>query len=94
MVNELVIDMARKDVFNGLEPTGDAAALDTAPEVARLLTALFGVRVPRPWRLDLRPATPDGPLPRAIRPESRRIVAGVGVTARERFHQQGDTDVR
>ncbi len=55
LVNELVIDLARKDVFNGLEPTGDAAALDrvTDPEVARLLTALFGVRVPPPPRNDI-----------------------------------------
>ena len=55
LVNELVIDLARKDVFNGLEPTGDAAALDrvTDPEVARLLTSLFGVNVPPPPRDDL-----------------------------------------
>ena len=50
LVNELVIDLARKDAFNGLEPTGDAVALDrvTDPEVARLLTGLFGVSVPPP----------------------------------------------
>ena len=41
LVNEAVIDLARKDVFNGLEPTGDAAALDrvTDPEVPKLLKA-------------------------------------------------------
>ncbi len=55
LVNELVIDLARKDAFNGLEPTGDAVALDrvTDPEVARLLTGLFGVSVPPPPRNDL-----------------------------------------
>ena len=55
LVNELVIDLARKDAFNGLEPTGDAVALDrvTDPEAARLLTALFGVSVPAPPRNDL-----------------------------------------
>lgn len=55
LVNELVIDLARKDVFNGLEPTGDGAALDlvTDPEVARLLSGLFGVSVPPPPRTDL-----------------------------------------
>jgi len=55
LVNELVIDLARKDAFNGLEPTGDAVALDrvTDPEVARLLTGLFGVSVPPPPRDDL-----------------------------------------
>ena len=55
LVNELVIDLARKDAFNGLEPTGDAVALDrvTDPEVATLLNTLFGVSVPPPPRNDL-----------------------------------------
>ena len=55
LINELVIDLARKDAFNGLEPTGDGVALDrvTDPELPRLLTALFGVRVPPPPRDDL-----------------------------------------
>jgi hypothetical protein len=55
LVNELVIDLARKDAFNGLEPTGDAVALDrvTDPEMARLLNALYGVSVPPPPRDDL-----------------------------------------
>ncbi len=55
LINELVIDLARQDAFNGLEPTGDAVALDrvTDPEVPRLLTALFGVSVPPPRRNDL-----------------------------------------
>ena len=41
LVNEAVIDLARKDAFNGLEPTGDAVALDrvTDPEVPKLLNA-------------------------------------------------------
>jgi hypothetical protein len=55
LVNEAVIDLARKDAFSSLEPTGDAVALDrvTDPEVPKLLTALFGVRTPPAPRQDL-----------------------------------------
>jgi hypothetical protein len=55
LVNEAVIDLARKDAFNGLEPTGDAAALDRVldPEVPKLLNAIFGVMSPPPPRNDL-----------------------------------------
>ena len=44
LVNEVVIPMGTKDVFNGLEPTGDGAALSfvTNPELPRLMQALFG----------------------------------------------------
>ncbi len=55
LVNEAVIDLARKDAFNGLEPTGDAAALDRVldPEVPRLLDAIFGIKSPPAPRNDL-----------------------------------------
>ena len=55
LVNEAVIDLARKDAFNGLEPTGDAVALDrvTDPEVPKLLKAIFGVDSPPAPRNDL-----------------------------------------
>ena len=55
LVNEAVIDLARKDAFNGLEPTGDAVALDrvTDPEVPKLLSAIFGVQSPPAPRNDL-----------------------------------------
>lgn len=55
LVNEVVIDLARKDAFNGLEPTGDAAALDrvTDPEVPKLLKLLFNVDSPPAPRNDL-----------------------------------------
>ena len=55
LVNELVIDLARKDAFNSLEPTGDTVALDrvTDPEMAILLNALYGVSVPPAPRNDL-----------------------------------------
>jgi Domain of unknown function (DUF4331) len=55
LVNEVVIPRGTKDVFNSLEPTGDAAALNfvTEPEVPRLLGALFGVQSPATRRNDL-----------------------------------------
>jgi hypothetical protein len=55
LVNEAVIDLARKDAFNGLEPTGDAVALDrvTDPEVPKLLDLIFRVQSPPAPRNDL-----------------------------------------
>jgi hypothetical protein len=55
LVNEVVIDLARKDAFNSLEPSGDAAALDrvTDPEVPKLLDLIFGVKSPSAPRNDL-----------------------------------------
>jgi hypothetical protein len=55
LVNEAVIDLARKDVFNAIEPTSDAAALDrvTDPEVPKLLNLIFGVDSPPVPRNDL-----------------------------------------
>jgi hypothetical protein len=55
LVNEAVIDLARKDTFNAIEPTSDAAALDrvTDPEVPKLLAAIFGVQSPPAPRNDL-----------------------------------------
>jgi Domain of unknown function (DUF4331) len=55
LVNEAVIDLARKDVFNSLEPTGDSAALDRVvdPEVPKLLSLIFGVQSPPAPRNDL-----------------------------------------
>ena len=55
LVNEAVIDLARKDAFNSLEPTGDSAALDRVldPEVPKLLDLIFGVKSPPAPRQDL-----------------------------------------
>ena len=55
LVNEVVIDLARKDAFNSLEPTGDAVALDrvTDPEVPKLLKLIFNVDSPPAPRNDL-----------------------------------------
>ena len=50
-----MIDLARKDAFNSLEPTGDSVALDRVldPEVPKLLGLLFGVQSPPAPRQDL-----------------------------------------
>jgi len=55
LVNEVVIPRGAKDFFNGLEPTGDGAALSfvTDPEVPKLLSALFGIVSPPTPRNDL-----------------------------------------
>jgi hypothetical protein len=55
LVNEVVIPLSTKDAFNGLEPTGDGAALSfvTNPVLAPVMTALFGVQTPPTPRNDL-----------------------------------------
>jgi hypothetical protein len=55
LVNEVVIPRGMKDRFNASEPKDDAqfGAFVTDPEPARLLTALFGLRVPPAPRNDL-----------------------------------------
>ena len=55
LVNEVVIPVGTKDVFNSLEPTEDAAALGfvTDPEVPRLLAAIFNIQSPPVPRNDL-----------------------------------------
>jgi hypothetical protein len=55
LVNEVVIPRGTKDVFNSLEPTEDAAALNfvTDPEVPKLLLALFAIDSPPTPRNDL-----------------------------------------
>jgi hypothetical protein len=57
LVNEIVIPLAVKDAFNGLQPANDVAAgalpLVQNPEPARLLKALYNVNVPPAPRDDL-----------------------------------------
>lgn len=55
LVNEVVIPRGMKDRFNASEPRDDSQFLNfvTDPEVARLFTALFGLRVPPTPRNDL-----------------------------------------
>jgi hypothetical protein len=56
LVNEIVIPLGKKDLFNASEPANDVAnfgALVVDPEPARLLHALFGINVPPAPRNDL-----------------------------------------
>lgn len=62
LVNEVVLSLAFKDIFNASEPSGDAPLFSSNadfrnrildPEVARLYTALYGLSVPPPPRNDL-----------------------------------------
>jgi Domain of unknown function (DUF4331) len=55
LVNELVVPLAFKDVFNASEPKNDGRFLSvvTDPEPARLLNAIYGLAVPPTPRNDL-----------------------------------------
>jgi hypothetical protein len=55
LVNEVVIPLGRKDLFNASKPTADGQFLSfvTAPELAGLLTALYGINTPPSPRNDL-----------------------------------------
>jgi len=56
LVNEIVIPLGKKDLFNATEPENDVAnfgAFVVDPEPARLLHALFGINVPPAPRNDL-----------------------------------------
>jgi hypothetical protein len=55
LVNEVVVPLAFKDVFNASEPKNDGrfASVVTDPEPARLLNAIYGLTVPPTPRNDL-----------------------------------------
>lgn len=62
LVNEVVMSLKFKDIFNGSSPSGDAALFTSNqefadrvldPEVAKLYTALYGLEVPEAPRMDL-----------------------------------------
>ncbi len=62
LVNEVVLPLAFKDIFNNSEPSGDKALFDSNaafrnrildPELAKLFTLLYGVSVPPAPRNDL-----------------------------------------
>ncbi len=56
LVNEIVIPLGRKDLFNASEPINDVANFGASvvdPEPAKLLTALFGIAVPPAPRNDI-----------------------------------------
>jgi hypothetical protein len=56
LVNEVVIPLGKKDLFNASEPMNDVAnfgAFVVDPEPAKLFTALFGINVPPAPRNDI-----------------------------------------
>ena len=55
LVNEVVLPLKLKDAFNGLKPTGDAAALKyvTNPELPKLIEGIYGIDAPPTPRNDL-----------------------------------------
>ena len=56
LVNEVVIPLGKKDLFNASEPFNDVANFGASvvdPELARLLTALYGISVPPAPRNDI-----------------------------------------
>ncbi|MEZ5424764.1 MAG: DUF4331 domain-containing protein [Pyrinomonadaceae bacterium] len=55
LVNEVVIPLKLKDAFNSLSPENDAVAAPFVldPELARLMSLVFGINVPPPPRNDL-----------------------------------------
>jgi hypothetical protein len=95
LVNEVVLSLAFKDIFNGSEPSGDAPLFTSNetfrnrvldPETAKLMTALYGVSVPPAPRNDLVQVFLTG-LPGANQPpnvvpaEMIRLNVAVPVTA-------------
>lgn len=95
LVNEVVLSRAFKDIFNASEPAGDAPLFTSNetfrnrvlnPEVATLMTALYGISVPPAPRNDLVQVFLTG-LPGANQPpnvvpaEMIRLNVAVPVTA-------------
>lgn len=95
LVNEVVLPLAFKDIFNASEPAGDAPLFTSNetfrnrvldPEVAKLMTALYGISVPPAPRNDLVQVFLTG-LPGANQPanvvpaEMIRLNVAVPVTA-------------
>ncbi|HEX6095504.1 MAG TPA: DUF4331 domain-containing protein [Thermoanaerobaculia bacterium] len=95
LVNEVVLSLAFKDIFNGSEPSGDAPLFTSNetfrnrvldPETAKLMNALYGISVPPAPRNDLVQVFLTG-LPGANQPpnvvpaEMIRLNVAVPVTA-------------
>ena len=95
LVNEVVLPLAFKDIFNASQPSGDAPLFTSNetfrnrvldPEVAKLMTALYGISVPPAPRNDLVQVFLTG-LPGANQPpnvtpaEMLRLNVAVPVTA-------------
>ena len=103
LVNEVVLPLKFKDIFNASEPRGDKALFDgneefrnrvLDPEVAKLMTALYGVSVPPAPRNDLVQVFLTG-IPGANQPpnvvpaEMIRLNVAVPVTAAASVNRLG-----
>jgi hypothetical protein len=95
LVNEVVLPLAFKDIFNASEPAGDAPLFTSNeafrnrvldPELAKLYTLLYGISVPPPPRNDLvqvfLTGLPGANMPPNVVPaEMIRLNVAVPVTA-------------
>lgn len=95
LVNEVVLSLAFKDIFNSSEPRGDAPLFTSNetfrnrvldPEVAKLMKALYGIDVPPAPRNDLvqvfLTGIPGATMPPNVTPaEMLRLNVAVPVTA-------------
>jgi catechol 2,3-dioxygenase-like lactoylglutathione lyase family enzyme len=95
LVNEVVLPLAFKDIFNASEPSGDAPLFTSNeafrnrildPEVAKLYTLLYGISVPPAPRNDLvqvfLTGLPGANMPPNVTPaEMIRLNVAVPVTA-------------
>ena len=103
LVNEVVLPLAFKDIFNASEPKGDAPLFQANeafrnrildPELAKLMKALYGVDVPPPPRNDLVQVFLTG-IPGATQPpnvvpaEMLRLNVAVPVTAAANVNRLG-----
>jgi hypothetical protein len=103
LVNEVVMSLAFKDIFNGSEPSGDKALYDSNatfrnrildPELAKLMTALYGVDVPPAPRNDLVQVFLTGlpgknQPPNVVPSEMIRLNVAVPVTAGQAINNLG-----
>lgn len=88
LVNEVVIPVGKKDLWNGSVPAGDAQFLSyvTDPEVPKLLQAIYGIPAPATPRNDLvsvfLTGVPGLNQPPGVRPsEMLRLNTDIGPTA-------------
>lgn len=103
LVNEVVLPLKFKDIFNASEPSGDKALFESNeqfrnrvldPETAKLMTALYGVSVPPAPRNDLvqvfLTGIPGATMPPNVVPsEMLRLNVAVPVTPADDVNRMG-----
>ena len=96
LVNEVVAPMGAKDLFNSSQPANDAQFLPAVvdPELAKLLNALYGIKVPPAPRDDLVAIYLTGikglTQPANVKPsEELRLNLGVPPTAADKISNLG-----